>query len=117
MKSTTLWSLPADIAQIRDEDPGLIESILATFVQQMRLSLSDLDACLDRSDVAACERCLHKLKGALLQIGAAPVANECEKLQSALRVETPEQLRVRQASIATHCSQIAIEIGLVGYAG
>ena len=117
MNSMPLWSLPEDLVQIRDEDPDLIETILDSFVEEMQNSLRDLDGCIARGDAATAERALHKFKGALLQIGAAPLAAECQDFRLALTHETPDQWRVRQASITAHCDRLLVEMGRDGQAG
>lgn len=110
MDSSPLWSLPDDLKQIREDDPELIETILDSFVEQLRPSLAELETSLSAGNSAHASRLLHSLKGALLQIGAPSVADRCQSVRAAL--DTPGSMPApdRLASLRRACEQVLREI-------
>ena len=67
------------------DDPDAIAALLARFVDSARESARDIDAHLQRSDLAAVAGAAHKLKGASLTIGAAFLAEISARIESAAK--------------------------------
>jgi HPt (histidine-containing phosphotransfer) domain-containing protein len=86
-----------------DGDTELLTDVLGVFLEECPRMMQEIRAAVDRGDSVSVRRTAHSIKGALLNISAAPAAAEASQLEQLgvdeRLVETAEVLDQLQSEI------------------
>jgi len=98
-------SVLASLPMVADgSDPGYADELLQAFREAARKACDEVDAALASGDAAALQRRVHTLKSNAAQVGAAALAAEAARQETALRRGAPPDpagaVRLRRALAA-----------------